>query len=64
MSAEIQAKEHVPWLRKDHDGRITVIPINEWEPGKGGSSRAAKPEEIETGRYFRNIDEYKAANAA
>jgi hypothetical protein len=62
MAAPYKARVFVPWLQK-YGSDIKVAPIDLENP-RPCSARNATPEEIETGRYFANFDEYKAANAA
>ena len=62
LSAPFKATAFVPWLRRRGDD-IYVVPLDLENP-QPTSLRRATPEEIEAGRYFTNLDAYRAANAA
>jgi hypothetical protein len=55
MTAEIKAKEHVPWLKKFGE-KIEVIDM------ETRTSRLATEEQVAQGRYFKNYNEYVAVN--
>jgi hypothetical protein len=52
MARPIEAKQSAPWLRKGAGGEIRVVDLEK------RVERVATPEEIESGVYYKNFEDY------
>lgn len=62
LAAPVEAKHGAPWLRKSIENGNEVVRVI--VPGTNHSPQIATPEQIETGVYYRDFDEFNKRNAA
>jgi hypothetical protein len=61
LAAPVEAKHSAPWLKRGLQDGVEVIRVVDLEKGV---ERPATPEEIESGVYFKDYDDYIRKDAA